>query len=232
MIEPFHLTIISCVVAAFSVIHTYFLPRRWRDHLYYWGTLVRKYASNSDVKITMVSKAQLGTINEHLPEETAIDMIKSEMKAHHPYIKESKIEADVMLEKRKIHVVISLYLEAADVDNEQLQMVLTGVEIRIDNSCKFRNISECVVEMREAREKIGDAMRNIGLKTSSNVSIICYLKSLPQANILLEATKADSIECIVNGNNLELFNDKMIYNCSAVTRDTVNFIKKILIAYS
>ena len=211
-----------------------YLPSHIRERISYGLKFVRKYLSMSDIKLELVSK----TKKTELFTDTLVPFDEFRDKAiqtlesngyHVVYNDGSSVKVIIIIGDQSITTTIDFVSDVSDDDN----LVFESVEIRVSNTCKLKNFSDCVSELYSARNELQTVVQKLNLELIAEFCIACEIKTMPNVKIMLNTLNYNAIHCETPaGQNFELQENKIIYYDRSIHRDMSSFIKKIIVTYS
>ena len=127
--------------------------------------------------------------------------------------------------KQKINADLSFYLDKNG--------MFGGMEIKTIGGDSFRHLDNCLMEMREADQKIKDVLKDANMKINPKFCLVCKLKSLPQAKTILNSMSTDMMSYKTpDGHDFDLYDGKIEYYDTEMHRDMSSLLKKIIVAHS
>lgn len=116
--------------------------------------------------------------------------------------------------------------------NDNNEEIFDNIEFRIYNNCSLRTFTACVLEIRESYGKLKDMMKE-EMDLTENFCLICELNSMPKIDVILKSLNIDHVEGkTIDGKFFEIYDNKILYHDKDVHRDTISFIKKMIVTYS
>ena len=220
------------IIVLTSILLQLLMPHKFRKKIDHIRKNFSKYVSVYDMPVTFTSKSigiwRDGMLLEESIKEMQANMSKCGMVSH---MEHDRIVIDVDLKKHKVRIEIAMYCDEVGSDG-QMQLVPSGLEMRFHNKCKFRQLSDCIVEIQEARDRMKDVLGKLGVKMSGDFVISFDVQTLGSMNAMLREAKTGSIKCSIGEDIFEVYDGKIVYYGSVFNRDTTRFLKKIILAYS
>lgn len=215
--------IISTLI--FQVVVYPVLPSTIRERVTYWKAWVRKYYSASHVNFELVSKAttEQPDVLAHEMVEKVETMFRSK---DYPVSRDDLLlTVSTKIGKQEVKANLSFYPDQNG--------MFDGMEIKTVGGDSFRHLDDCLMEMREADQKIKNVVKDADMKINPKFCLACKLKSLPQAKTILDSMSTDMMSYTTpDGHDFDLYDGKIEYYDTEIHRDMSSLLKKIIVAHS
>lgn len=218
--------IITIIIMIIVQIALYLLSSRTR-HQY---KKFKMWLSQSETKLEMISKAWPSK-SDNLQLDCVKKKIKSCIMCNNYIVHDN---GDFLLIKMdNIEVNVSFYTDEIYTENEDIHLVVSGLELRFTSKCTFRKFRDSVFDLRESMKKIEKILQKECYDVKDKFIFICTIKNMSIAKMLLDNGEQFTINYETNDNReFEIHNNKIICHDSDISSRRLDLIKKIIVVYS
>lgn len=215
------------------------IPASLKEAIGYRYKYARKYLALSGINTTLIvtAKSQATT---PVPIDKFVDQSKQAVlkKGYRPSFNGESMTFDTPLgqyARSRPHSQSRTMKIKFDMssDDEDGELIVRGVKIRIYHTCTLRNIGSCLLELQSTLDMIKPIMANLNIKQMKEVCLECKLNKMPNVSIMLDAMQDEKIQVRVSdGRGFELTEDTIRYYTEVMERDLHTFLKRIIVAYA
>ena len=195
----------------------------------YWYKYIRRVLSPSEIRLEMVSKA-LREDKNGLPVDDMVKKLVSHLNANGCNARSNNDSILNMMDS--IAIEISIYVKEVT-EEEHTHLVSDGLELRFSSRCRFMKLDSGIIDLLGSKDRMKELLDGVNFKVSMDFSLICTLKGMALAKMLLDSAGTATMDYKTNnGHDFEIYNDRVVCHDNTMSSEIPSLIRKIIVTYS